>query len=97
MQLYKVLTGKKVLLTKPVRKENSIELSEQTKAQLDAESMKNWTALEIFAIGEDVTKPHVIPGEKVYVPTYALQSAEIIEVGGALRMMVNEGDVAIIW
>ena len=97
MQPFEELTGRRVLLTKPVRKESSIELSDETKAALDAEAMKNWTALEVYAIGTDVTKPNLVPGKKVYVPTYSLQSSEILEVEGALRMMINEGDVAIIW
>ncbi len=97
MQPFEELTGRRVLLTKPVRKESSIELSDETKAALDAEAMKDWTALEVYAIGTDVTKPNLVPGKKVYVPTYSLQSSEILEVGGALRMMINEGDVAIIW
>jgi len=96
MQPFEELTGRRVLLTKPVRKETSIELSDETKAALDAEAMKNWTALEVYAIGTDVTKPNLVPGKKVYVPTYSLQSSEILEVEGALRMMINEGDVAII-
>jgi hypothetical protein len=97
MQPFEELTGRRVLLTKPVRKESSIELSDETKAALDAEAMKDWTALEVYAIGTDVTKPNLVPGKKVYVPTYSLQSSEILEVEGALRMMINEGDVAIIW
>jgi hypothetical protein len=97
MQPFEELTGRRVLLTKPVRKESSIELSDETKAALDAEAMKDWTALEVYAIGTDVTKPNLVPGKKVYVPTYGLQSSEILEVEGALRMMINEGDVAIIW
>jgi hypothetical protein len=97
MQPFEELTGRRVLLTKPVRKESSIELSDETKAALDAEAMKDWTALEVYAIGTDVTKPNLVPGKKVYVPTYSLQSSEILEVEGALRMMINEGDIAIIW
>lgn len=97
MQPFKELTGKRVLLTKPVRKESSIELSDETRAALDAEAMKNWTALEVYAIGTDVTKPNLVPGKKVYVPTYSLQSAEVLEVDGALRLMITEGEVAIIW
>lgn len=97
MQPFEELTGRRILLTKPVRKESSIELSDETRAALDAEAMKNWTALEVYAIGTDVTKPNLVPGKKVYVPTYSLQSSEILEVESALRMMINEGDVAIIW
>jgi hypothetical protein len=96
-QPFEELTGKRVLLTKPVRKESKIELSDESKAALEAEAMKNWTALEVYAIGTEVTKPNLIPGKKVYVPTYAIQSAEILEVDGALRIMITEGEVAIIW
>lgn len=97
MQSFEELTGRRVLLTKPVRKESSIELSDETKAQLDAEAMKDWTALEIYAIGTSVTKTNIVPGKKVYVPTYALQSSEIVEIDGALRMMIADDDIAIIW
>jgi len=94
---YEELTGRRVLLTKPVRKESIIELSDEAKAQLDVEAMKNWTALEIYAVGSNVTKTNIVPGKKVYVSTYALQAAEILEVDGALRMMVADDDIAIIW
>lgn len=94
---FKELTGKKVLITKPVRKESSIELSDETKAALDAEDMKKWTSLEIYALGADVSNPNTVVGAKVYVTTYALQSSEILEVDGALRMMIHESDIAIYW
>jgi hypothetical protein len=95
MSDYKKLRGRRILLTKPVKKESAIQLSAITEAQLDAEAMKQWTALEVYSIGEDVEE--VAVGDKVYVPTYGLQQAEILEVGGALRMMISEGDIAIVW
>ena len=95
MSDFKTLRGRRILLTKPVKKESAIQLSAETEALIDAEAMKQWTALEVFAIGEDVEDVSV--GDKVYVPTYGLSQAEILEVGGALRMMVSEGDVSIIW
>lgn len=95
MSDFKTLRGRRILLTKPVKKESAIQLSAETEAQMDAEAMKQWTALEVFAIGEDVED--VAVGDKVYVPTYGLSQAEILEVGGALRMMISEGDVSIIW
>lgn len=95
MEDFKKLRGRRILLTKPVKKESAIQLSAGTEAQLDAEAMKQWTALEVYAIGEDVEE--VAVGDKVYVPTYGLQQAEILEVGGALRMMISEGDIAIVW
>ena len=95
MSDFKTLRGRRILLTKPVKKESAIQLSAETEAAMDVEAMKQWTALEVFAIGEDVED--VAVGDKVYVPTYGLSQAEILEVGGALRMMISEGDVAIIW
>jgi hypothetical protein len=95
MSDFKTLRGRRILLTKPVKKESAIQLSANTEAEMDAEAMKQWTALEVFAIGEDVED--VAVGDKVYVPTYGLSQAEILEVGGALRMMISEGDVSIIW
>ena len=95
MSDFKKLRGRRILLTKPVKKESAIQLSAETSAALDAEAMKQWTALEVYAIGEDVEE--VATGDKVYVPTFGLQQAEILEVGGALRMMISEGDIAIVW
>ena len=97
MTPFKELPGKRVLLTKPVRKESKIELSDEAKAALDADAMKSWTALEIYAVGSETTNPNTVVGAKVYVSTYALQSAEIVEVDGALRMMISEGEIAIYW
>lgn len=96
MNPFEELTGRRVLVTKPVRKESAIQLSDEAKAALDADAMKDWTALEVYAIGSDVQRTNLV-GKKVYVPTYALQSSEIVEVDGALRMMISEGDIAIIW
>jgi hypothetical protein len=95
MSDFKRLRGRRILITKPVKKESSIQLSAETEAALDAEAMKQWTALEVYAIGEDVED--VAVGDKVYIPTFGLQQAEILEVGGALRLMVSEGDISIVW
>jgi hypothetical protein len=94
-QPFKSLKGRRILITKPVRKESLIELSPEASASLDADAMKSWTALEIYAVGEDVTEHQV--GEKVYISTLALQNAEILEVDGALRLMLSDYDIAIVW
>jgi co-chaperonin GroES (HSP10) len=95
MELFKKLRGRRILLIKPVLKESSIELSAETKAALEAENMKQWTALEVFAVGDDVEE--VKAGDKVYVPTYGIQQAEIIDIDKVLYLIISEGDVAIIW
>lgn len=95
MSLFKRLRGRRILLIKPVKKESSIKLNAETEAALDAAAMLQWTALEVFAIGEDVED--VVVGDKVYVPTYGLQQAEVVEIDKKLYMMISEGDIAIIW
>jgi len=92
---YKKLRGRRILVTKPVAKEHAFELDATTKASIEAEMMVKWTNLEVYAVGEDVTE--VAPGDLVYLSTYSIQQAEIVEVGGALRLMLQEGDVSIIW
>jgi hypothetical protein len=57
--------------------------------------IKKWTELEVFAIGEDVTV--VVPGDKVYISTSYLQSAERIIIGEEAKMMVLEFEIAIVW
>ena len=90
------IKGKRILLSKPYKEKSGIELTTNQQAEVDAELMKKWTNLEVFAIGEDVTA--VKPGDKVYIPTFILQSAEIIDLDGdGIKIMVGEQDVAIIW
>jgi hypothetical protein len=90
------IKGKRILLSKPYKEKSGIELTTTQQAEIDAELMKKWTNLEVFAIGEDVTA--VKPGEKVYIPTFILQSAEIIDLNDqGIKIMVGEQDVAIIW
>jgi hypothetical protein len=95
MELFKKLRGRRILLIKPIKKESPIQLTAETESILEAENMKQWTALEVFAVGEDVDE--VFPGDKVYVPTYGLQQSEIIKINDVLYMMINEADIAIIW
>jgi len=89
------LLGKRILLNIPARKESMIELTPETERQLDEEMIKKWTELEVFAIGEDVTV--VVPGDKVYISTSYLQSAERIIIGEEAKMMVLEFEIAIVW
>ena len=49
------LLGKRVLLSTPKRKESIIELTPETERAMDEDMIKLWTALEVYAIGTDVT------------------------------------------
>jgi hypothetical protein len=89
------LHGKRILVNKPEVKESAFELSEKDKALIEAEMRSKWTTLEIFAIGDEVEKFEV--GEKVYLQMNALNTSEVIDVDGALKLMVREHDIAITW
>jgi hypothetical protein len=90
------IRGRRILLSKPHKEKSSIELTGSQQAEVDAELMKKWTNLEVFAIGEDVTA--VKPGDKVYIPTFILQNAEILDMHDqGIKIMVGEQDIAIIW
>lgn len=90
------LRGKRILLNKPHKENYGIELTEAAKAEIDSELMKKWTALEVYAIGTDVTEVSV--NDKVYIPSYVLQSAEIVDMHDeGIKIMISEQDIAIIW
>ena len=57
--------------------------------------MKEWTHLNVCAVGTDVTDVKV--GDKVYVRTGALHNAEIIDLNGSIKMMVTIHDIVMVW
>jgi quercetin dioxygenase-like cupin family protein len=62
---------------------------------MDAEDMKKWTKLTVYAVGEDVTT--IKAGDVVYIGVNAIKGAEAIEVDGGIKLMVSEYDIAIVW
>jgi len=84
-----------VLVNVPQKKESVIELTAKDEEQLMQEAMKLWTKLEVYAIGDTVEK--VATGDKVYVTTGSLQNAEKIELEDGMKLMLSEGDIAIVW
>jgi hypothetical protein len=97
MTTFKKLVGKRVLLNKPTKPESKIQLSPEAEASAERELMAKWTALEVHAVGDEVDLCHLQPGDKVYVETYALQSAGVVQIDGNFKLMVAERDIAIIW
>jgi len=89
------LLGKRVLLSTPKRKESIIELTPETERAMDKDMIKLWTALEVYAIGTDVTL--VKAKDKVYVSVSSLSSAERIVIADETKLLVNEFEVVIIW
>lgn len=89
------LMGRRVLVNVPQKKESVIELTAKDEEQIMQEAMKLWTRLEVYAIGDTVEK--VKAGDKVYVTTGSLQNAEKVELEDGMKLMLSEGDVAIVW
>jgi len=92
------LKGSRVLLSKPFVKESAIELSASDRASIEEEQMlKEWTKLEVFAIGDKVSDADIVPGKRVYVSTGALTQAEKIEIEGEVKLLINELSILIVW
>jgi hypothetical protein len=94
---FKSLRGRTILLDIPKRKESSIQLSAKDEDIIMQEAVKMWSKLTVFAIGDKVEE--VTVGDKVYIRTSALnlEVVERIDIDGETKLVLNEGDVVIIW
>lgn len=94
---FKSLRGRTILLDLPKRKESSIQLSAKDEEIIMQEAVKMWNKLTVFAIGDKVEE--VTVGDKVYIRTSALnlEVVERIDIDGETKLVLNEGDVVIIW
>jgi hypothetical protein len=94
---FKKLRGRTILLSVPERKKSVIELSSKDEEAIMAEAVKMWNKLTVFAVGDKVEEVSV--GDQVYVRTASLnlEVVERIEIDGQTKLVLNEGDVIIIW
>ena len=97
MQPFKLLRGRTILLDVPKKKESGLQLSAKDEDAIMQEAMKMWSKLNVFAVGYKVEEVKV--GDKVYVRTNALnlEVVERIDIDGDTKLVLNEGDVVIIW
>ena len=89
------LVGRRVLINVPKKKESVLELTAKDEEMIMHEAMKMWTKLEVYEVGDTVEKLQA--GDKVYITTGSLQNAEKVEIDNEVKLMVSEGDIAIIW
>jgi hypothetical protein len=89
------LVGRRVLINVPKKKESVLELTAKDEEMIMQDAMKMWTKLEVYAVGDTVDK--LMAGDKVYITTGSLQNAEKVEIDDEVKLMVSEGDIAIIW
>ena len=94
---FKKLRGRTILLSIPERKKSVIELSSKDEEAIMAEAVKMWNKLTVFAVGDKVEEVSV--GDQVYVRTASLnlEVVERIDIDGQTKLVLNEGDVVIIW
>jgi hypothetical protein len=97
MQPFKLLRGRTILLDVPKKKESGLQLSAKDEDAIMQEAMKMWSKLNVFAVGDKVEEVKV--GDKVYIRTNALnlEVVERIDIDGETKLVLNEGDVVIIW
>jgi hypothetical protein len=95
--MFKKLRGRTILVSVPERKKSGLELSAKDEEAIMADAMKLWSRLTVFAIGEKVEE--VAVGDQVYIRTSALnmEQVERIDIDGQVKLVLNEGDVVIIW
>jgi hypothetical protein len=81
----------------PERKKSALELSAKDEEAMMQEAAKLWSRLTVYAIGDKVEE--VNEGDVVYVRTGALnmEHMERIEIDGQIKLVLNEGDVIIVW
>ena len=96
MKGFKELHGRKIIINVPEKKESVIELTAKDEEAMMQEAMKLWKKLTVYAVGSDVEK-NIVAGDEVYVATYALSSAERVEINGGMKMIINEPDVILTW
>ena len=85
------------MLDVPKRKESAIQLTAKDEDMIMQEAAKLWNKLNVYAIGDKVEEIKV--GDKVYVRTSSLnmEVVERIEIDGEIKLVLNEGDVIIVW
>ena len=94
---YKKLRGRVILLDVPKRKESAIQLSAKDEDMIMQEAVKMWNKLTVYAVGDKVEE--VVAGDQVYIRTSSLnmEIVERIDIDGEVKLVLNEGDVIIIW
>jgi hypothetical protein len=89
------LRGTRVLLDQPKIKDLGLELSPEIERELMADELKKFMALNVFAVGDEVTD--IKPGDTVYVSPSTLAITEVLEIEGETRMLVRAMDISIVW
>jgi hypothetical protein len=94
---FRKLLGRRIYLELPVEKVSSLAyVDAETQAMLDAEKMRSFGRLRVYAVGSDITD--LSEGDEVMIdPTSAAKAAKIILSEEKEVIMVSIFDIAHIW
>ena len=93
---FKKLLGRRVYLEIPEEPKSSIILDEESKAMLEAERLKKYGRLVVYAVGSDVSD--LAEGDEVMVdPTAASKVYKIPLTPDKDVLLVSYFDIAHIW
>ena len=93
---FKKLLGRRLYLEMPVEPKSLLHLDDESKAALEAEKMKSYGRLTVYAVGSDITD--IQEGDEVMIdPTSAAKAAKIILSDTREVIMVSIFDIAHIW
>lgn len=97
MSPFKKLRGRTILVNIPKRKESTIQLNAKDEDAVMQEAVKMWNKLTVFAVGDKVEDVSV--GDVVYIRTSSLnmETVERIDIDGEVKLVLNEGDVVMVW
>jgi hypothetical protein len=93
---FKQLRGNRIYLEIPEEPKSSIHLDEESKAALEAEKMKKWGRLKVYAVGnliEDIKE-----GDEIMIDPSAVSKAVKVPLSLDREViMISTFDVAHIW
>lgn len=95
MRPFSKLKGRRILVEVPELKKSALQLTEKDEDAILKDAMKLWSKLTLYAVGDKVEDLN--EGDVVYITTEALQRAEKVEIEGSIKLMLSEGDVALVW
>lgn len=89
--------GKIVLLDKPAYESKiaGLELSPEAQASMEADLVKHYTRLKVFAVGEEVT--FCKPGDEVLITPRQLSYCDVLDLEGKTKFVAIESHVVAVY
>ncbi len=92
---FKQLWGNKIYLIMPEKEESKVILAPELNKDLEKEFIAKFDKLEIYAVGDVVTK--FKEGEKVLVDPTSLRRSPVIEVNKMKLLLISDHDIVHTW